>query len=51
MPWIDRLDARAQTWPHAAYWSYLGVKWYLVITGAIALGGVLLDRMGLWSLY
>lgn len=51
MSWIARLDARAQRWPRARYWSYLAVKWYLIATGAIALGGVLLDRLGIWALY
>lgn len=51
MAWLARLDATASRWPTPAYWSYLGVKWYLIATGAIALGGVVLDRIGIWSLY
>lgn len=51
MPWMARLDARAQQWSRPVYWSYLSVKWYLIATGAIALGGVVLDRIGIWSLY
>jgi len=51
MSWIARWDDRAKQWPTAGYVAYLAVKWYLVVTGAIALGGVLLDRVGIWSLY
>lgn len=51
MPWLAQLDAKAAKWPRAGFWSYLAVKWYLVATGAIALGGVVADRLGIWSLY
>lgn len=51
MAWIARLDANAARWSRPAYWSYLSLKWSLVALGAFALGGVLLDRIGMWSLY
>lgn len=51
MAWLSRLDAHAARWPKPAYWSYWSVKWSLVALGAFSLGGVLLDRIGIWSLY
>jgi hypothetical protein len=51
MTWLANLDAKAKRWPVPAYIGYLGVKWYLVAVGALALAGVLADRVGIWSLY
>lgn len=51
MAWLAKLDARAQTWPRAARWAYVGLKWYLVALGAFALLGVWADRLGLWDMY
>lgn len=50
MAWITALDTRSQHWPAPQRWLYLGVKWGLVLLGAFALGGVLLDRFGMLSL-
>jgi hypothetical protein len=51
MSWIARLDARAAQWATPNRWAYQAAKWYLITTGAIALAGVLADRIGIWSLY
>lgn len=51
MAWLARLDARAQSWPRPIRYSYVALKWYLVIMGGFALLGVWADRLGLWSLY
>jgi hypothetical protein len=51
MAWLAQLDTRAQHWPPAGRWMYVAVKWTLIALGAFALGGVLLDRSGLWSMY
>jgi hypothetical protein len=39
MAWLAKLDARAARWPTPARWTYLGVKWYLVGLGGLALFG------------
>lgn len=51
MSWLAQLDTRAKRTPPLAYGLYLVCKWGLVALGAFALGGVLLDRIGIWSLY
>ena len=51
MAWLARLDARARLWPRPLRWCYVGLKWYLVLVGGLALLGVWADRLGLWSLY
>lgn len=51
MPWLARLDARASHWPAPVRWSYLGLKWYLIVLGGGLLLGTYLDRLGLWSIY
>jgi len=35
LAWLARLDARAAKWPLPIRLVYLGVKWYLVLAGAI----------------
>jgi hypothetical protein len=37
MAWLSKLDARARHWPKPLHWSYLALKWYLVIGGAVIL--------------
>jgi hypothetical protein len=51
MSWLETLDSRARLWPTPWAWTYLALKWTLVALGAFALGGVLLDRSGFWSMY
>jgi len=51
MPWLARLDTRATCWPLPAYLCYLAVKASLIVIGAIALGRVYLDRLGLWPFF
>lgn len=35
MAWLARLDARAARLPRPLHWSYLALKWYLVILGLV----------------
>jgi len=51
MPWLDRLDARAERWPAPLRMGYRGLKWYLIALGAFALLRLSLDRSGIWPLY
>ena len=51
MAWLERLDARAQTWPRPVYWLYAATKWYLIVLGGFLLLGTYLDRIGAWSIY
>ena len=51
MAWLGRLDAHVKTWPIVPFTLYHITKWVLVALGAFALGGVWLDRLGIWSLY
>jgi hypothetical protein len=51
MAWLAKLDARAQLWPTPGRWAYLGLKWYLVLVGGMALGRVFLDRIGIWPFF
>jgi hypothetical protein len=48
MAWLARLDSRAKTWPAPLQWVYVAIKAYLIVAGAIALGRVFLDRIGVW---
>lgn len=48
MAWLERLETRSRAWPAPLRWLYLGVKWYLVFIGALALGRVYLEHVGLW---
>jgi len=51
MSWMAGFDARAATWSRPARVAYLVAKWSLIAIGALALGGVWADRLGIWSLY
>lgn len=51
MSWLAKLDARSRQWSPPARWAYVGLKWYLVAVGALALLGVWADRLGLWDMY
>lgn len=48
MAWLERLDRRAETQPDVVQWGYVAIKAYLTVAGAIILGRVVLDRIGLW---
>jgi hypothetical protein len=37
MGWLANLDTKAARWPVPVRWLYLGVKWYLVVIGSLAL--------------
>lgn len=49
MAWLAKLDARAKSWPAPAQWLYTAIKAYLIVGGAIILGRLFLDRIGIWT--
>jgi hypothetical protein len=51
MAWLAHLDAKTRDWPPVAKGLYVVMKWALAALGAFALSRVLLDRIGVWSLY
>lgn len=48
MAWLAKLDARMSRYPVLVVVLYTAVKAFLIVTGAIALGRVFLDKIGLW---
>ena len=51
MAWLEKFDKRTETWPAPAIWAYTAVKAALIVIGAIALGRVLLDKLGIWPYF
>lgn len=51
MAWLAKLDAKAQRWPPPALWAYTAVKATLIVIGALALGRMLLDKVGIWPYF
>jgi hypothetical protein len=45
MSWIANLDTRAAKWPAVVRWPYHGLKWLLILLGAYALIGTIIQRM------
>lgn len=45
MAWLAKLDTRAARWPRPVRWSYLSLKWYLIIGGAIGLCGLAVEEI------
>lgn len=50
MAWLSELETRAEKWPAPARWLFSGLKWYLIVAGAIGLTIYYLVRLGLWTL-
>lgn len=48
MAWLARLDARVKTYPTFVVVLYTAIKAFLIVAGAIVLGRVFLDKIGLW---
>jgi len=51
MAWLARLDATIATKPAPVVWLYTAIKAALIVIGAIALGRVWLDKLGIWPYF
>lgn len=51
MAWLMKLDTRARGWPAPFVWAYTALKAILIVVGALALGRMLLDRVGIWPYF
>lgn len=47
MSWLARLDARAANTARPIRWSYVGLKWFLVVMGALGLMFNFIEKWGL----